>query len=67
MLNLAASVLAECIELLENNILRGLDALHIACALVWQADLFVTADGRQLSAAQQVGLPVTSVTGADYD
>jgi len=33
-----------------------LDALHVACALEWQADLFVTSDRRQFMAAKNTGL-----------
>ena len=36
--------------------LRGMDALHIGTAQAAQVDLFVTADKRQASAAQTVGL-----------
>lgn len=55
-INLVPDVIEDTIELLENNKLRSLDALHIACALVWRADLFVTADKRQTQAARNVGL-----------
>lgn len=56
LLHLTPAVITTSIRLLENNTLRALDALHVACGLVWQADLFVTADKRQLSAAQRAGL-----------
>ena len=36
--------------------LRGMDALHIGTAQAAQVDLFVTADKRQATAAQAVGL-----------
>jgi uncharacterized protein len=55
-LQLTPDVVATAVALLENNILRAMDALHVAGALVWQADLFVTADQRQFAAAQQAGL-----------
>ena len=55
-LQLTPEVVATAVALLENNILRAMDALHVAGALVWQADLFVTADQRQFAAAQQAGL-----------
>ena len=55
-LQLTPDVVATAVTLLENNILRAMDALHVAGALVWQADLFVTADRRQHDAAQQSGL-----------
>lgn len=47
--------------LLEQNVLRAMDALHIACALEWEAELFVTADRRQLAAAEAAGLTVQAV------
>lgn len=55
-LQLTPEVVATAVTLLENNILRAMDALHVAGALVWQADLFITADRRQHDAAQQSGL-----------
>lgn len=56
MLDLTPVVIIRSLTLLENNPLRAMDALHIACALVWKADLFVSSDERQLSAAQHHGL-----------
>lgn len=56
LLDLTPAVLARAIVLLETNTLRAMDSLHIACALEWRADLFVTADQRQLAAAQNAGL-----------
>jgi predicted nucleic acid-binding protein len=47
---------ASAIELLETNTLRAMDALHIAAAILWQADLFVTADKRQWLAARHAGI-----------
>lgn len=55
-LQITPSVIARSVGLLETNTLRAMDALHIACALEWQADLFATADRRQLNAAQNAGL-----------
>lgn len=55
-LQLTPKMVATAVALLENNVPRVMDALHVAGALVWQADLFVTADRRQFAAAQQAGL-----------
>ncbi len=55
-LNLTPEVIQSGIELLENHPLRTLDALHIACALAWEADIFASADHRQLAAAKKAGL-----------
>jgi predicted nucleic acid-binding protein len=50
------SVVSRSVKLLEANVLRAMDSLHVACALEWQAELFVTADRRQLKAAKNAGL-----------
>lgn len=55
-LQITPSVISNSLKLLENNVLRAMDALHVACALEWKADLFVTSDRRQLVAAQHSGL-----------
>jgi len=61
--NLTPSVLEKTTDLLENNVLRSLDAIHIACALEWQAELFVSSDERQVTAAIQAGLKVEFIEG----
>jgi len=55
-LQLTPAVVAQSVKLLENNVLRAMDALHVACALEWKADLFITSDRRQLDAAIHSGL-----------
>ena len=55
-LQITPAVVSHSIKLLENNILRAMDALHVACALEWSADLFITSDKRQLHAAEYSGL-----------
>jgi len=55
-LQITPAVISHSVNLLENNTLRTMDALHIACALEWQAELFATADRRKLNAAQNAGL-----------
>ena len=55
-INLTSSVIATCIAILEGNPLRAMDALHIACALQWEAERFVSADASQIAAARQAGL-----------
>lgn len=62
-INLSPSVLASTIQLLEENTLSSLDAIHIACALEWQADLFVSSDERQIAAATNSGLKVVLIQG----
>jgi len=55
-INLLPEVVANAIVALENNAVRAMDALHIACALQWNADLFVSSDVRQLKAAKNAKL-----------
>src|SRR5918992_5404795 len=43
---------AQAVALLERFPLRSADALHIACAVEWSTDLFVSADNRQCRAAR---------------
>ena len=59
--HLTPDVIQPGIALLESHPLRTLDALHIACAIAWQADLFASADHRQLAAAKKAGLKTTLV------
>lgn len=56
-LQITPSVIARSVTLLETSVLRGMDSLHVACALEWKADLFVTSDRRQFNAAANSGLP----------
>ncbi|MEE9339835.1 MAG: type II toxin-antitoxin system VapC family toxin [Methylococcaceae bacterium] len=62
-INLTPSVLKKTTELLEENTLRSLDALHIACAIEWQAELFVSSDERQVTAAIKSNLKVEFIEG----
>jgi len=55
-LQITPSVISRSVKLLESNLLRTLDALHVACALEWQADLFITSDRRQFTSAENTGL-----------
>ncbi len=60
-INLTPKVIVRSITLLENNLLRAMDALHIACALEWEAKHFVSSDKRQIKAARKAGLKVIAV------
>lgn len=59
-LQVTPSVISRTMALLETNVLRAMDAIHVACALEWQADVFATSDKRQWLAAKNAGL------AADY-
>jgi len=60
-LQITPAVVSQTVQLLENNSLRAMDALHIACALEWGADLFLTSDARQYAAAKNAGLFATLI------
>ena len=51
-------VVTRAVSLLERWPLRSSDALHIASAAEWSAELFVSADARQCAAARGYGLRV---------
>jgi hypothetical protein len=59
--DLAPEVMRNTIAALENNILRGMDAIHIGSSLALKADIFISADARQCMAAEQSGLRVVQV------
>lgn len=56
-------VVASAVELLERWPLRSSDALHVACAAEWAAELFVSADETQCKAARGFGLRVEPLPG----
>ena len=55
-LHLTPAVVTRSVGLLETNMLRAMDSLHVACALEWGADLFLSSDRRQFAAAERAGL-----------
>lgn len=55
-INLIPEVIDTTTKILETNSLRAMDSLHIACSILWQTDIFVTSDFRQLDAAKNLGL-----------
>lgn len=55
-LQITPAVISRAVRLLENNVLRAMDALHVASALEWRAELFISADLRQVRAAKNAGL-----------
>lgn len=58
--DLTPLVIARTIAALEASALRGMDAIHIGSALIMQADVFITADERQMEAALRAGLRVNA-------
>ena len=59
--NITPSVIKQSIQILELSKVRSLDSLHIACALEFEAEAFVSSDIQQLSAANRAGLKVLKV------
>lgn len=55
-IHLTHSVIGASITVLEESPVGAMDALHIACALEWGAEVFVSGDKKQLSAARRAGL-----------
>ena len=60
-LDLTPAVIARTATILEHSPARAMDALHMACAVEWGADVFVSADRQQLLAAKQARLPTRFV------
>jgi hypothetical protein len=60
--DLTPAVLAQAVSSLENNVLRGMDAIHIGSAVVLNADIFISSDKRQCEAAERAGLRVEMVS-----
>lgn len=59
---LTEKVLASVVSLLEQNSLRAMDAIHVACALAVNTELFVSGDRQQLAAAHRAGLRIVDVS-----
>jgi predicted nucleic acid-binding protein len=51
-------IIVGSVRILEAHSLRASDAIHIASAQTWGAELFVSADERQCKAAKGLGLQV---------
>jgi predicted nucleic acid-binding protein len=60
-INLTVPVVGSAVTALETSPIRAMDALHIACALEWGAELFVSSDKKQLAAAKRAGMPTRIV------
>lgn len=60
-INLTVPVVGSAIRVLETSPVRAMVALHIACALEWGAQLFVSSDKKQLSAARLAGMKTRKV------
>ena len=56
--NLTNQVIVRAVEILERWPVRSSDSIHVASAAEWSAQLFVSADERQCTAARSYGLQV---------
>lgn len=56
LINMTSDVIQKTIVILERHSLKTFDALHIGCALEWDAGIFVTADKKQVAVAKHLGL-----------
>jgi len=54
-------VILKSVDILEKSPLRSSDAIQIASALEWRADIFVSADARQCAAAKAAGLSIVQL------
>ena len=59
---ITTDVMSRVVRLLESNPLRAMDAIHLASALAYQPDVFVSADHRQIAAAKKARLKVVDVS-----
>ena len=59
--NLTPEVIERSIDILERSPVRAMDALHVACAVEWGSELFVSSDRRQLEVAESLRLPTQRV------
>lgn len=55
-IHLTPPVIKTTIKILESGPVRAMDAIHVACAFEWGAELFASSDRRQLTAAKRLGL-----------
>ena len=58
---LTPNVIAATVTVLETSAVRAANAMHVAAATVWEAELFVSADRQQLAAARKAGLRVKAL------
>jgi predicted nucleic acid-binding protein len=57
-INLTFEVMEKSIVCLEKGTIGSLDALHVAAAIIYEAELFVTGDEKQTLIAEQMGVNV---------
>ena len=60
--NITENTIARVVSLLEESALRAMDAFHIAAALDWKCDLFVSSDRGQVKAAGKAGIKACEIS-----
>jgi predicted nucleic acid-binding protein len=60
-IQLTPTVIGSAIGILEKSTVRAMDALHVACAFEWGAELFASSDTQQLRAARRAGLATQQI------
>jgi uncharacterized protein len=60
-ISLTPAIVSAAIDGIEHSPLKTLDAVHLACALEYGPDYFVSADTQQITAAVKMGLRVKRV------
>jgi predicted nucleic acid-binding protein len=55
------TVVRNSITVVETSPLKALDSLHIACAMQWKPDYFISSDVQQITSAKKMGLKVRHV------
>lgn len=58
---LTPTVIGSALLILEASPIRAMDALHVACALEWGAELFASSDKQQLKAAKRAGMKTKQI------
>jgi len=58
---LTPTVIGSALMILEASPVRAMDALHVACALEWGAELFASSDKQQLQAAKRAGMKTKQI------
>jgi predicted nucleic acid-binding protein len=56
-----AAVVKNSIAAIEKSPVKTLDSLHIACAVQWKPDFFVSSDVQQITSAKKMGLKIKHV------
>lgn len=59
--DLSPAVPGHAVSCLENRVLHGMDAIHIGSAVALKADVFISADARQLQAVPLAGVRIEAV------